>query len=215
MRTILSIFSAAVLLGFLPEAAFADVITCPTPTFQYGNQNQHTSNTYTVTPAVDCVWGTLGTQHLGNAQDSFLAGDGINDAAYGDSGDQFGLSWTLLGTTGGTSLGDLGNIGGLTFSNMNGERTFINWSIDQNHANFSGYNTFALGVKDGTDPQWSVFLLDSSQLSGTLTMTGGGFSHFTAYGANADDVVMAEPGSLVLLGVGLALFARSVRRKAR
>lgn len=210
MRSSAVIVFFAILLGSA-SAASAAAITCPNPQLQYPQNNGKVklSNTYTVTPAIDCVWGP---DNLGNGHDEFIAGVGTNDAAYGNTGATFGLSWTLIGSTGGVSSSDLTKISGLTFSGVTSK--FGNWSIDPTVASLSNYNTFALGVKDGSDPKWAVFLLDSSQLSGTVSMWGGSFSHFTLYGANVPSLTtVPEPGSLLLLGSGLVVLARRARRK--
>lgn len=214
LRVGLFVGAAAVLVGFAPTAASAASITCPNPTFTYGNNK--TSNTYTVNPAVDCVWGALDASwhNLGNGQDAFLSGYGQNDAAYGNTGPTFGLTWTLRGDTGSApGQGGYTPIPGLTFTSISSSSAL--WTLDRNNANFAGYNTFALGVKDGADPKWAVFLLDSNVLSGTVTMTGGSFSHFTVYAANLRETAVPEPASLLSLGCGLLALAHRARRSRR
>jgi hypothetical protein len=183
--------SAAALLS--AGAVSAAPVTCPNPLT--GTQN----NTYTVDPATDCVWGdgVIGTGNPLN--DDFLQGEGTNDAAYGDSGPTFGLSWTLVGAN--SNPGD--PITGITFTNLTG--TSADWAITD-----SQYANYALGVKDGAEPQWSVFLVDG--LSGIISMTGGSFSHFVLYGSGTRQV--PEPATIMLLGFGLLVgFAVMRRRK--
>jgi hypothetical protein len=197
----------------LASGAEAASITCPNPTYTYGNKNQHTSNTYTVSPAIDCVWGPAGSSNLGSTTDDFVSGLGFNDAAYGNTGATFGLSWTFVKSTGGVTSAQLASVSGLTFTNFTND--FANWVIDPaalNLAYGTSFNTFALGVKDGSDPKWSVFLLDSNHLSGTVSMTGGSFSHFVVYGAN---VIRDTPEPSVLLLFGAAAAATSMRKRRR
>jgi hypothetical protein len=188
-------------IGVAAEAEAA-AITCPNPVFNYGNNNQHTSNTYTVAPAIDCVWAPDASNNIGQAGDDFILGLGINDPAYGNTGPTFGLTWTFIGGTGGVKNAQLTSITGLTFTNFTGASA--HWVLDLvalNLAYGTSFNTFALGLKDGSEPQWAVFLLDTNQLGGTVSMTGGSFSHFVAYGATAAHDV-PEPSVLLLLGAG-------------
>lgn len=212
--------AVAVLLTFVPTAASAASITCPNP--QFPLKNGTPSNVYTVDPALDCVWGPLTSNNIGAVGDDFLGtagdnGSGINDAAYGNNGSNFGLTWSFIDSTGGITAANLASVSGLSFTNFT--TTFVNWSLNPTVLNLAygtSYNTFALGIKDGNAPFWAVFLLDSSNLSGTASMVNGGFSHFVVYGANVPNVVATpEPGALLLLGTGLLAVARTVRKRTR
>lgn len=221
-------------LAAFPQLAVAAAVTCPDPPIVVGPpQNPKAGNTYTVNPAIDCVWGQLdGFENLnGSDKDAFLQGNGINDPLNGtpatnaDANDErFNLgTWAFIGSTEGVSASDLTKIGGLSFSNTTND--FSNFSLDRNNANLSGYTTFVLGVKDGADPKWAGFLLDLSLavnnvLSGTVSMTGGSFSHFALYGIrgtptpnNIPETPVPEPASLLLLGSGLAVAGHRLRRR--
>jgi len=179
---------------FSASAALALPVTCPNPLT--GTQD----NTYTVDPATDCVWGD-GNIGTGNpANDDFLTGGGTNDAAYGNTGPLFGMTWELVGAN--SNPGD--PITGITFSSLTG--TSAGWTITD-----SQYGFYALGVKDGSEPQWAVFLLDGS--AGGVEMSGGSFSHFVLYGSGTGRV--PEPASIMLLALGLIIGRFAVmRRKA-
>lgn len=118
----------------------------------------------------------------------------------------FGKTWTLVGANGTAG----GAITGITFTGMTS--TFANFQVTD-----SSYASYALGVVDGSAPRWSVFLLDGS--SGTVSMTGGGFGHFALYGSNTGATqtnqnleTAPEPASLLLLGTGLGIVGQRLRR---
>ncbi len=93
-----------------------------------------------------------------------------------------------------------------------------------------GYHVFMIYLKPGNDGVY--FLLDGVGQNGLLTGTfditglagctrgncnGNGLSHMTLYGFDADvdedGELVPEPGSLMLLGIGLAGFGALRRRK--
>jgi hypothetical protein len=62
---------------------------------------------------------------------------------------------------------------------------------------------------------FSAFLLVPEDLSGTWGSSAHGLSHLTLYGIEGDgDTQVPEPGSLALLGLGLAGMGMARRRKA-
>jgi hypothetical protein len=157
----------------------------------------------------------------GAGNDDFLDGADDNTA----TNDQyFGGGWTgsAFCSTGGSdpsSSNECTTDYGFAFTSLNSAHNGA-WS-------FTGQagKTYALGVKDGSDPFWAVFLLSNTDVTGSVAYSGtwqiinGGLSHFVIYekgsptSSNSPETPVPEPASLMLLGSGLAFAGQRFRRR--
>lgn len=184
------------------STAQADTISCANP--QLAGQDRQ----YQTTGASDCVWGSGNIGQGQPSNDQFLLGTGTNDAAYGNSGATFGKTWTMIDSN------DYNNgfppISGLSLSNVDGNS--FDWLLTDNT-----YASYALGLKDGGDPKWSVFLLSSTSGVADI-LTSGTWSHVVLYGTGTPGGggggggSAPEPGSLALAGLALLSVAAARKR---
>ena len=202
MSTLKAICSTAVMFLLFAGSADATPLTCPTS----GSFNRQV----TVNDAIGCqfagpVTGTPGASDVGAlfggtwTGEGILHGDGTNDWL---SADVTAGSWGTLPVSG-------------------------TWGIDP--AFWTTYQrailTFHLG-NGGGDPDWFFFEIGSNQTSGTfnvvkLSGVGGGFSNVALWGFGTTtleecttcSVPVPEPGTLVMLGLGLTGIATVLRRR--
>lgn len=211
------------LVTAVSTGAEADALSCPS-VLAPGQSNTYTVNSTAPTRPIDCVWGN-GNLALNN--NDFLDGDGVNDPGNSlvplitevpPDPELFNLTWSFLGSTIGWNNGPTSAVSGLTFSGSTNNST--NFAI--NPALAGGFVAYALGIKDGNQPDWAVFLLrNGAGLSGVASMTGGSFSHFALYGTNTPGggqptlQQVPEPASLLLFGSGFLLAASKVRNRLK
>ncbi|KQP23368.1 PEP-CTERM sorting domain-containing protein [Pseudorhodoferax sp. Leaf267] len=83
---------------------------------------------------------------------------------------------------------------------------------------YSTYDRIAIGFKSGEgqlNPDWAVFELADNTFTGTWSISGQQqLSHALLYGIGTPTLV-PEPGSLVLIGLGLAGLAAVARRRTQ
>ena len=188
-------------LGALPSIASAAPISCPSAV---GGAVTHIYTVDTTPSVLDCVYGDGNLNGAGN--DAFLDGLGINP----DGGDpMFGGGWTSFSSTDGP------NPLNITCTDDATNLDCVYGTTESGTFSFTGAPGFeyAFGIKDGSAPQWAVFLLPNGIFSGSWSISPqGAVSHLVVY----DRVVQApEPAGILLFGIGLAAVGYAARRRQR
>ena len=213
-RTWIGVAFLAMFIG-LPESAAA--LPCPSPTVEGNVYFLSGTGTTTVT---QCVYESGSGNLNGSNNDDFL--DGPNDDR---TAPYFGGGWTSFCSTDSDNLDDPDNTCTPAYDFTWDDTT---WSFD----GVLG-TEYALGIKAGGDPMWSVFLLANTDLtnpvaySGTWSILKDGqldpdaLSHWAIYdrltgggGGGSGQSPVPEPASLILLGSGLVVAARQIRRRS-
>jgi hypothetical protein len=85
------------------------------------------------------------------------------------------------------------------------------WTLDP--AIWTLFDQLAIAVKASNE--FSVFVLEAGDISGTWSTTQNGLSHASLYGFSDDGQQVPEPATLLLLSLGLLAIGIAARRKAR
>lgn len=212
MKTVCK-FVLAALLAMVPAIASANPIyaagnTCPTDT-QYNAVGAPYTTQYTVNDAIACVF------------------DPDSPNIQGDSAEAAFYLGALAGWTGFLQDGPgAGDIAGFTYTGTTGGEFIINPLL----VGGGGFNQFAVGVKDGHNPKWAIFLLSVGDFQSAWSMTEGSLSHFTLYGRTrltgepqcapplvcepgGDDPPTVPDGGATIAMLGAAMFGLGYARR--
>jgi hypothetical protein len=170
---------------------------CPNPLGAFTRQ-------YYVTPATNCIFDDSAPNFQGTDEEANLY---LNSA---EAQPDWGTGWVGLGKADGQSP-----LPGFSFTADagNDDGTF---TIDPLTFKFG---QFAVGVKGGGNPKFAIFLLQAGATSGNwgLLSSEGDLSHLALYARDSGNPIqlqaVPEPISLALLGAGLMVGARRLRRK--
>ena len=155
---------------------------------------------------------TVNYMSIDDSQVSACLAAGVGNIGQGGGNDVF------LSSPAGAGWTNITDGAGLSFTQNNGTGT---WSFDSSL--WDTNDSLAIGFKFGTGNkanEWFVYEVQDLVSSGDWQFfnvggTGGGLSHLVLYGSGGGGSV-PEPGTLALLGLGLAGlgFAKRRRRKA-
>jgi hypothetical protein len=145
-----------------------------------------------------------------DSQVSACLGAGVGNIGQGGGNDEF------LSSAAGAGWSNVSDDFTLDFGQTNGSGT---WSFDSSA--WDSYANLAIGFKFGTGNQpdeWFVYSLQDLVSSGdweffNVHRRGGGLSHLVLYASGERTV--PEPGTLGLLGLGLAGMAAGLRRRRK
>ena len=160
---------------------------------------------YYITQATNCIYDPDSSNITGSQSDA----DDYLNAAFAQP--TWGTGWVGLGKT--------DNPGGVTGFTWTTDAENDDGTFTMGAALTNAYNQFAVAVKDGDSPKWAIFLLSKGTFSGDwhFLTDEGDLSHLSVFGRVAGEInpvgaQAPEPTSLVLLGSGLVLVARRMRK---
>lgn len=191
MRKFAVCFAALGFAALSVSSAHAAPVNCP-------GTAATTDREFTIdtTPSATCL-----ASAAGNLNGS---GDAIN-----------ALGWTTLDKSDDNTTGGIWE-GALTLtpptSGLSGTFT-----IDANVWNFFGEIVLALKSGEGQlNPDWAAFTIPFGVTSGSWAVSGQQeLSHGNLYGRGTPDIPIPEPGTMMLVGAGLAGIAARRRRRSQ